>query len=92
MGVIELSWFDEPNTFHVAIGADGAPFGKHDEATAWLISLIIRGNMWQAVTTIFYYVGPIVQNHTQVCQSTAGISFTIFPILNQILSVWTIKK
>ena len=43
MGVIELSWFDEPNTFHVAIGADGAPFGKHDEATAWLISLINTG-------------------------------------------------
>ena len=43
MGVIELSWFDEPNTFHVAIGADGAPFSKHDEATAWLISLINMG-------------------------------------------------
>ena len=23
--------------FYVAIGADGAPFGKHDEATAWIL-------------------------------------------------------
>ena len=40
MGVNELSWLDEPNTFHVAIDADGSLFAKHDEITAWLISLI----------------------------------------------------
>ena len=85
MGVIQLSWFEEPNAFHVAIGADDAPFGKHDQAKGWR-------NMWQSVTRIFYYVGPIVQNHIQVCQSTAGILFTILPIFNQILSVWATNK
>ena len=29
--------------FKVAIGADGAPFGKDDEATAWLLSFINVG-------------------------------------------------
>lgn len=30
--------------FLVAIGADGAPFGKHDEATAWLVSFLNSGD------------------------------------------------
>ena len=92
MGVIELSWFDEPNAFHIAIGADDVPFVKHDETTVWLISLINMGNKCQEVTTIFCCVGPIVQNHTQVCQSTASILFTILPVYNPILSVWETKK
>lgn len=32
----------EPFHFRVAVGADGAPFGKDDEATAWLISFKCR--------------------------------------------------
>ena len=36
-----LSWFGEaPGTFLVAIGADGAPFGKDNEATSWLVSFL----------------------------------------------------
>lgn len=30
--------------FHVACGADSAPFGKDDEATAWLISFLNSGS------------------------------------------------
>ena len=30
--------------FFVALGADGAPFGKHDEATAWLVSFLNSGD------------------------------------------------
>ena len=30
--------------FRVALGADGAPFGKDDEATAWLLSFLNVGN------------------------------------------------
>ena len=30
--------------FYVAIGADGAPFGKNDEATAWLLSFLNSGD------------------------------------------------
>lgn len=39
-----LHHFNEaPYNFKVAIGADGAPFGKDDEATAWLLSFINVG-------------------------------------------------
>ncbi|KAK3733637.1 hypothetical protein QZH41_003402 [Actinostola sp. cb2023] len=39
--VLSLDWFGNPEgNFKVAIGADGAPFGKHNEATAWLISFL----------------------------------------------------
>ena len=34
---------EAPYQFKVAIGADGAPFGKDDEATAWLLSFINVG-------------------------------------------------
>ncbi len=34
----------EKYKFLVAIGADGAPFGKHDEATAWLLSFLNSGD------------------------------------------------
>ena len=39
-----LSWFNnEINTFHVALGGDGAPFGKDDTACSWLVSFLNRG-------------------------------------------------
>ena len=37
-----LHWFnEEKSVFYVAVGADGAPFGKDDTATAYLVSFII---------------------------------------------------
>ena len=30
--------------FRVALGADGAPFGKDDEATSWLLSFLNVGD------------------------------------------------
>ena len=33
-----------PNTFQVAIGGDGAPFGKYDQSCAWLISFLNVGH------------------------------------------------
>ena len=40
----ELVWFgNETNTFHVAIGGDGAPFLKDDTACAWLVSFLNIG-------------------------------------------------
>lgn len=37
----KLIWFqDQPYTFHVSLGGDGAPFGKDDTACAWLVFLI----------------------------------------------------
>lgn len=40
----ELLWFnDQPFTFHVSIGGDGAPFGKEDTACCWLVSFLNIG-------------------------------------------------
>ena len=39
-----LNWFGLPEgIFQVALSADGAPFGKYNEATAWLISFLNVG-------------------------------------------------
>lgn len=36
-----LNWFNSPKgMFQVSIGADGAPFGKYNQATAWFISFL----------------------------------------------------
>ncbi|XP_031565569.1 uncharacterized protein LOC116300771 [Actinia tenebrosa] len=40
-----MHYGSEPYHFRVAIGADGAPFGKDDEATAWLLSFLNVGEM-----------------------------------------------
>jgi hypothetical protein len=37
-----------PYHFGIAIGADGAPFGKDDEATAWLVSFLNVGKHIQS--------------------------------------------
>ncbi len=36
-------WFNEPNTFQVVLGGDGAPFGKEESASSWLLSFLNRG-------------------------------------------------
>ena len=35
--------FDEPNKLHIALGDDGAPFGKNDTACSWLVSFLNVG-------------------------------------------------
>ena len=42
-GRYELLTFDQPNTYHVALGGDGAPFGKDDTACSWLVSFLNIG-------------------------------------------------
>ena len=40
----KLSWFgNQEGSFKVAIGGDGAPFGKDDQALAWLVSFLNCG-------------------------------------------------
>ena len=40
-----LTWFGlGKGSFLVALGADGAPFGKHNEAISWLLSFLNVGN------------------------------------------------
>lgn len=53
-----LSWFGKaPGTFLVAIGADGAPFGKDNEATAWLVSFLNLGNRISSCDDNFLILG-----------------------------------
>ena len=40
----QIDWFGEPNTFQIAIGGDGAPFGKYEQSCAWLISFVNIGH------------------------------------------------
>ncbi len=40
----QIDWFGEPNTFQIAIGGDGAPFGKYEQSCAWLISFLNIGH------------------------------------------------
>ncbi|XP_028416686.1 uncharacterized protein LOC114540874 [Dendronephthya gigantea] len=43
--------------FLVSIGADGAPFGKHDEATAWLVSFLNSGDRITSQNENFLFAG-----------------------------------
>lgn len=36
----ELFYFGDPDTFHVALGRDGAPCGKDDTSVVWLVSIL----------------------------------------------------
>ena len=40
---VDFNWFGKPFTFKVAIGGDGAPFGKNDQSCAWLVSFLNVG-------------------------------------------------
>ena len=39
----DFNWFRNPLTFKVAIGGDGAPFGKNDQSFAWLVGFLNIG-------------------------------------------------
>ncbi len=46
-----------PYHFRIAIGVDGAPFGKDDEATAWLVSFLNVGQHIQSEKDSFLICG-----------------------------------
>ena len=48
---------NQPYHFKIAIGADGAPFGKEDEATAWLLSFVNVGKHIQSQNDNFLLCG-----------------------------------
>ena len=52
-----LHFSREPLHFRVAVGADGAPFGKDDEATAWLISFLNVGERIASESENFLIAG-----------------------------------
>ena len=57
----EILTFDaEPNIFHVALGGDGAPFGKDNSACAWLVSILNIGKRVFSSAENFYCLVQIV--------------------------------
>lgn len=56
--ILDLDWFEQPvGSFKVAIGADGAPFGKQNEATSWLISFLNVGERVASCNDNFILLG-----------------------------------
>ena len=53
--------------FRLAIGADGAPLGKDDEATAWLVSSLNVGNHIASQDENLLQV-PTAVSHTCACK------------------------
>lgn len=47
----------KPYHLRVALGADGAPFGKYDEATSWLVSFVNVGQQIASETDNFILAG-----------------------------------
>ena len=55
----------QPYQFKIAIGADEAPFGKEDKATAWLLSFLNVGKHIQSQNDNFLLCGAICsESHT----------------------------
>lgn len=52
-----LHFGSEPYHLRVALGADGAPFGKDDEATAWLVSFLNVGQQIASENDNFILAG-----------------------------------
>jgi hypothetical protein len=85
----DLIWFDEPNTFHIALGGDGAPFGKDDTSCAWLVSflnigrgvlssnenfLIFGANCSENATPVLRYINFLLSEIKTVQQETFAIA------------------
>jgi hypothetical protein len=56
-GKYNLLTFDEPNTFHVALGGDGAPFGRDTSACSWLVSILNIGKGVLSINDNFLLFG-----------------------------------
>ena len=53
----DFDWFGSPFTFKVAIGGDGAPFGKNDQSCAWLVSFLNIGKRFLSSEDNFLIFG-----------------------------------
>ncbi|CAH3110588.1 unnamed protein product [Porites lobata] len=60
----------------LAIGADGAPFGKDDEATAWLVSCLNVGSHITSESENFLLAGANC-SESHLCQETANNDYQI---------------
>ena len=88
----DFDWFGEPNTFQIAIGGDGAPFGKFDQSCAWLISflnvghrvlsnednfLIFGSNCSEQSTAAKRYIAMVAKEMEQIEKGSFNVNNTI---------------
>lgn len=78
----------EPYHFRVAIEADGAPFGKDDEASAWLISFLNVGDQIASERECFLIAGAICsESHISMIRYCQKLMKEIGNIENQIYNI-----
>ena len=53
----EFDWFEKPFTFTIAIGGDGAPVGKYDQSSSWLVSFLNVGKRFLSSDDNFLIFG-----------------------------------
>ena len=68
----KLDWFGEgEGAFKVAIGGDGAPFGKDDQAVAWLVSFLnCRTRVCSPAENFLLFGANCSEDCEPVCQYT----------------------
>ena len=81
----DFNWFGQPYNFKVAIGDDGAPFGKHDQACAWLISFLYLKKCFLSSEDNFLIFGAN-------CPETCDVVGHMFANLLQIFSTWSMLR
>ena len=84
----EFDWFGKPFAFKVAIGGDGAPFGKYDQACSWIVSFLNVGKRCLGSDDNFLIFGAnfsesciAVQRYvTRLVSDIAYLEDNVFPI------------
>ena len=77
-----------PYHFRIAIGADGAPFGKDDEATAWLLSFLNVGKHIQSQNDNFLLCGAnCSESHTGMKRFAKKLLHDIAHLEKQVYTV-----
>ena len=80
---------NESNTFHVSLGGDGAPCGKDDSATAWLVGFLNIGQGILSSNENFLLFGanctenclPVTRFVAKILTDIQHIEKTIYPIV-----------
>lgn len=81
--------FDEPNKFYIALGGDGAPFGKDDTACSWLVSFINIGKSILSSNENYLLFGancsencvPVERFISKLMSDIQHLTITIYPVM-----------
>ena len=83
----KLRWFGSKEVGHLrAVGGDGAPFGKWDESTSWLVSFLNVGPVFQVRMTTSFYSVPIVRKRMKLSPNFVSYLLPIVRLLNRKLT------